>query len=154
MVSTTPLYGLPYPDNSDQLKAAVKSIPQSLAEQVESSLAGFGGAASPGSWQTPTFGTGWAAWSDTANELVRYRKIGTEVTVNGLCRRTSGTSVTMFTLPVGYRPTRSTWRFAQSQSVMGLCIIATSGNVDISIPGGVTNGNYVSIWAVYHTDQP
>lgn len=105
MTGTTPLYALPYPVNADTLKSAVQATPQALAQQVEATIAGFGGIAAPGSWQTPSYAAGvanlGAPWA-----LGRYRKVGNTVKLRGALSFPSGlgTGVTMFTLPVGFRP--------------------------------------------------
>lgn len=152
MPGLTPLYLLPYPVAGDPLDDAVSTIPQDLAEAVESSLAGFGGIAAPGSWQVPSFGAGWADFGTP--ELVRYRKVGTEVIGVGLAKRTSGAGTTIYTLPVGFRPTRQTLRpTVVHGSTVAALQIETSGIV--TAPSAyVTNGNHLIVAFRFFTDQP
>lgn len=153
MPGLTPLYLLPYPIASDPLDDAVSVTPQQLAEAVESALAGFGGIASPGSWQVPSFGTGWADFG-AAQEAVRYRKVGTHVYGVGLAKRTSGSGGTIYTLPVGFRPTRQMFRPTMvNGATAGALTIDTTGV--ITAPSQyVTNGNHLVVAFDFHTDQP
>lgn len=108
MTGATPAYGLPYPTASDRLDAAVTTIPQSLATQLETTLQGFGGIANPGGWTAPAlsapFGNFGAGFRN-----VRYRKVGNLVVVQGVMGVTGaiGASAVPFTLPVGFRPLQS-----------------------------------------------
>jgi Collagen triple helix repeat (20 copies). len=52
----------------------------------------------------PAFGAGWSNVGGTW-QTARYMKIGDFVYLQGTVQRTSGTNLTMFTLPSGYRPT-------------------------------------------------
>lgn len=151
MPGLTPLYLLPYPVAGDPLDDAVTTIPQDLAEAVESSLAGFGGIASPGSWQVPVFGTSWADFG--SQELVRYRKVGNQVIGVGLAKRTAGAVTTIYTLPVGYRPTRQTLRPTIIHGTTAAVIqIETTGV--ITAPSAYVNGNHLPVYFEFWLDQP
>lgn len=52
-----------------------------------------------GPWNTPTLANGWAA---VVNYPTRYRRVGDQVEVQGIVK--DGTSATMWTLPLGFRP--------------------------------------------------
>lgn len=58
-------------------------------------------------WQTPTLTAPWVNYTPGGFQVARYRRVGAEVIIEGLLD-TNGTSVsgtlTIFTLPVGYRP--------------------------------------------------
>lgn len=58
-------------------------------------------------WQTPNFASPWANYAGPSFRFPRFRRVGQEVVIEGLAA-TGGTSVsgnvTVFTLPVGYRP--------------------------------------------------
>lgn len=104
-------------------------------------------------WLTPTYASGWADWSDTSNELVRYRRVGTEVFIRGLCRRTSGTSQTILTMPAGFRPTRTAWRVGVvNGGSIGAYTVSAAGNLDVQ-PAVVT-GQYQAFDIQYDTAQP
>lgn len=105
MTGSTPHYGLPYPDDGDQLQVAVSTIPQQLAEAVESSLLGFGGIAAPGSWVDASLMVGTPIGAGYRGP--QYRKVGSAVRVRGAIGGlggglTAGTDA--FQLPVGFRP--------------------------------------------------
>lgn len=57
-------------------------------------------------WQSLPYSTGWADFSIN-HEPGEYRKIGDQVQVRGLVKRTSGSLLTIATLPTGYRPTKA-----------------------------------------------
>lgn len=106
MTANTPIYGWPYPTDTDTLKSAVKATPQALATAIENTLASLGGLSSPGAWTAPTLagvanlGGGYAAagYAKTANwvELAG--------TLQGPGAAAVTAPVTMFVLPVGFRP--------------------------------------------------
>lgn len=105
MPGATPTYALPYPIATDRLDAAVTTIPQSLAQQIEATIAALGGVAAPGAWQTPTLAGG-VTNLGSGFALARYRKALNTVKCRGTLSFASGASagVTLFTLPVGFRP--------------------------------------------------
>lgn len=104
-------------------------------------------------WQTPVFNAGWALWADTVNEPPAYRKIGNDVEVVGLFRRTSGAGVVPWNMPAGYRPPKAAWGFAQQNGVAGVCVVAANGDLQIVSPTVVT-GAYVSVRIRYSTTGP
>lgn len=58
----------------------------------------------PTNWRsTASFNTGWTNFG-TGWATVSFRRIGNQVFLRGLAKRVSGTTATIFTLPVGYRP--------------------------------------------------
>lgn len=103
MPGITPVYGLTYPVDGDSLSAAVKTIPQQLATDVESTIAGLSGLPAPGAWTNATLTNGWLAlvggWHTPG-----YRKVGTRVTLRGAVANGSS-GFAAFVLPVGSRPT-------------------------------------------------
>lgn len=106
MTGLTPIYSIPYPDGLDTL-AELPGILEDQAEQVESTIAGFGGIASPGSWTAPTFGSNWTNLGGLTP--VKYRKVGVEVMLRGYIEATAdqAADAAMFTLPSGFRPLNS-----------------------------------------------
>lgn len=113
MTGLTTLYHLPYPETSDELEDALTTIPQDLAEAIESTISGFGGIASPTSWVSvgggggaPAFATNWGN-PGAGNPTVQYRKVGNMLFLRGLALRSTSTATspsTIFTLPSGFRP--------------------------------------------------
>lgn len=102
MPDLTPTYGLPYPNDTDTLKAAVKDIPKSLALAVESTVAALMGAPAATAWAAPVLSGTWVNFGGGL-QTVRYRKVNGEVHVEGTVRNgVDGTAI--FTLPVGFRP--------------------------------------------------
>lgn len=87
MPDLTPSYGLPYPNDTDSLKAAVKDIPKALALAIEGIVAALTGAPGP-AWvaYTPTIGseTGALGAGNTATGeyLVIGRLVYWRATVN------------------------------------------------------------------------
>jgi hypothetical protein len=153
MPGATPIYGLPYPIVGDTLASAIQETPQDLAEQLESSLAGFGGVVAPGAWQAPAFGASWADYA-AAQESVRYRKVGNQGIGVGLAKRTAGAVTTVYTLPVGYRPTRQTLRpTVVHGATAGVLTIDTTGVVTAPTQY-VTNGNHLPVYFEFWLDQP
>lgn len=57
-------------------------------------------------WIPISFNSGWGAHASSYTDP-EYRKIGNQVYIKGLIKRTSGTDNTVFTLPVGFRPKKS-----------------------------------------------
>lgn len=104
-------------------------------------------------WQTPSFGTGWANWSDTTNMLVRCVKIGTLVTVQGLCRRTSGAGAAILQMPAGYFPSRSEWDVAIVNLATFATVQMTTAGV-LNLGGTYTNNQALSFKLSYYTDAP
>lgn len=154
MTGTTPHYGLTYPTAGDQVKDAISTIPEQLANDLESTLLGFGGIAAPGSWTAPSYGTGWVDWSDvTTVELCRYRKIGVEVIVEGFCQRTSGAGTAIMTLPAGFRPSKAIQRAEAviNSATVGIVSVSAAGVVSLS---GVTNGQSVALFVRFFVDAP
>lgn len=106
MPGTTPTYGLHYPIGTDRLDAAVTTIPQQLATDVENTIQSLGGIAAPGAWTSPALsgvqnlGSGFvpAGYAKTANwvELVG--------TIQGIGAGAVAVGTTPFILPVGFRP--------------------------------------------------
>lgn len=126
MTGTTPIYGIPYLVGGDELADLPASL-QDLAEAVESSLAGFGGIASPGSWQTPTLLIGTDFGAGTAP--IRYRKIGAEVVIRGALGGLGGgmsAGTTIFQLPAGFRPLgHESFRVASGSSGAEIVVLST-----------------------------
>lgn len=107
MPGTTPNYGFHYPIGTDRLDAAVTTIPQQLATDVENTMLGWGGIAAPGAWiALPGLAAGWANLG-APYQVAQYRKVGQAVYIRGELSR-SGTNyvagATIATLPVGFRP--------------------------------------------------
>lgn len=152
MTGTTPNYGIHYPTSGDALDDTLLVTMPQMATDVDSAIAtaNFG---APGAWQTPTFLNNFGPWTDTANELPRYRKQGQLVTVQGLFRRVSGSGSIAFQLPVGYRPPRTVWRFCEVNSVVGISIIDNLGNLSVSTPA-VVNGQHISVFTQFYLDSP
>lgn len=103
-------------------------------------------------WITPTYGPGWADWSDSLNELVRCRRQGVKVRAVGLCRRVSGTGLLAFILPPDMWPTRVTWRNCIVQGNPFVCFISTIGEVNLYTT--ITTGSFVSFDIEFDKDQP
>lgn len=59
-------------------------------------------------WQSPVYEDGWEAYNSQPTNVFafRYRRIGNTVFYNGLVKGNLATGNTIFTLPVGYRPSR------------------------------------------------
>lgn len=106
MVATTPLYDLPYPTSGDTYAEALMGIPEDLAVQVESTIAGFGGIAAPGAWAAPTLASGWGPLG-SGYQAPQYRKVGSALYIRGHLLRSVSTYTagdTIFTLPAGFLP--------------------------------------------------
>lgn len=144
MPGTTPVYGLTYPIGSDRLDAAVTTIPQQLAEDVESTIAGFGGIAAPGSWQTPSYGSGFASLG-FGNTDPEYRKVGTCVWLRGVATTstTQGANATVLTLPSGYRPLAQEV-FLQMNNT-GPAQVNVEANGEVSVVAGLASSGWVSL---------
>lgn len=145
MPGTTTLYGLTYPLTGDTL-ASGRSTAQQLAEDVESTLAAFGGIAAPTSWAGVSYAANWAdlgfGWT-----VSRYRKVGaSNCRVEIATTRStsaSGADATIGTLPGGFRPTAGI-QFLPGVIVTGAALtttvisVTTAGVVatSISVPSG------------------
>ena len=105
-----------------------------------------------GAWTGVTFAGTWAniGGSDSA---CRYRKFGDVVYVEGIAERPSGTNtLTLFTLPSGYRPATHKWfstiiKYSGSQFVCRV-EISTSGTVVITDPAVATLGTLQIVYVM------
>lgn len=107
MPGFTPLYGLEYPVSGDSLQDAVSTIPQHLAADVESVLAGAVGIPAPGAWTALPLNGGVGGWTNFGPpfQVAQFRKVGSLIYTRGLIKPigASGTG-TVATYPVGARP--------------------------------------------------
>lgn len=133
MPDATPVYGLPMPNDTDTLKAAVKDIPRSLATQVESTLAGWAGVSAPTAWTNLTPVNSFTA---TAGSLA-VSKIGSIIFLHVAVNRASAwaANTILTTLPVGYRPGKSTWFCGTDLAAIYWMEIATTGVVTVKTAG-------------------
>lgn len=87
----------------EQLAETIADMRREIAELQRAAAGG------PEAWHyigdvgEPAFQTGWANFGG-GHRTARYRKVGDDVTVEGLVVRSSGTGASPFTLPAGYRP--------------------------------------------------
>lgn len=136
MGTTSPL-GIPYPDAGDPL-ANVRADIQALAEYVDDTIAALS-AVSATSWATATpLGSG---WSGTA----QYKRGAgaVQVVLDGIAKSSWSTGDTMFTLPAGFRPSRTI--FCPPGQIGGsirLWKVLTTGEVQTD--GSGTSGIYGS----------
>ena len=80
------------------------------------------------SWVTPSLQNSWADYSTTYNTIQYMKDSMGFVHLKGLCK--SGTLPgTIFTLPVGFRPTRRQLFISMSNSTYGRCDVAADGQV-------------------------
>lgn len=152
MTGATPAYGLPYPTASDRLDAAVTTIPQSLATQIESTLQGWGGIAAPGAWVSigaagaPAFGAGFGNFGGGFS-AVQYRKVGSQLFIRGLIvtNTAQAADAAMFTLPVGFRPLAS--QLFTTQRAAGLLRLDVTAAGKVSCPATALNAaDFVSLF--------
>lgn len=79
-------------------------------------------------WVNATYNTGWTDYYGTYHS-VGYKKVGDLVYLRGTCKRISGSSSTIITLPSGYRPAKNV-PFAASSNYLNCGIdIDSAGNV-------------------------
>lgn len=83
-------------------------------------------------WTAVNFNTGWVDYGGGYDE-VKYKKVGDLIFLRGLCKRTSGSSTLVTTLPVGYRPTTPQIFAIASNSAYGQVDIYGNGEVHASI---------------------
>jgi hypothetical protein len=149
MPGATPTYALPYPIGTDRLDAAVTTIPQSLALAVESTIAALGGVAAPGSWQTPSLSAG-VANLGSGFALGRYRKVLNTVKLRGTLSFASGAPVgyTLFTLPVGFRPSVTSpaghvlYPVAASIGYARIDVLSTGA---VTLQSAIASGGFVAL---------
>ena len=84
------------------------------------------------SWKAPVYTTGWGDYTGALDtySLSGYRKspLG-RVELRGLVERLSGTDDVIFTLPVGYRPSKKKTFVALGSIGAGQVTIATDGTI-------------------------
>lgn len=105
----------------------------------------------------PSYIAGWADWSDSTNELLSVRYNYYEVWINGLIRRTAGSTAQMFNLlgiatDEDLRPLRTVWRNCINNFAVAQCTVANNG--DVALVGPYTNGNMVALDIHYFRDMP
>lgn len=89
-----------------------------------------------GAWTGFSFGTGWASYGG-AYATGAYKKAGDLVVLRGLVKRTSGSGITIATLPVGYRPSAYALRSVASDTGYAEIEVRTDGTVVLR-SGGTT----------------
>lgn len=157
MTATTPVYGLPYPEDTDPASSIPEQI-QGIAEAVEATFAAlYGGTVPGGGWADFAWASGWAS----VNDQGRYTKVGSRLILDlyGIRSSSSFTSGgTVGTLPVGFRPS-SPWVRPVTLNSGGtlspaLATINTNGTVTVSTSG--SPGPAISIGAAFllTTDVP
>jgi hypothetical protein len=98
----TQIDGLEVVDASLQTQIdALEAVDISLQSQVDA-LEVADTLLIPTAWTTPTFINGWVQYA--SYQLVRYRKVGDIVQLQGLINGGSKTAAAMFVLPTGFRP--------------------------------------------------
>lgn len=102
MTGLTPVYSIPYPTGSDDL-ADLGEILQEFAQQIEATIAAFGGVAAPSAWATIP---GYAGSNISGYTPVQYSKTGVWVELRGAGTYAAGWSPggIFGTLPAGSRP--------------------------------------------------
>jgi len=96
-----------------------------------------------GAWTNLSFGTGWTNFA-SGWQTGQYRKIGDMVYLRGLVKRTSGSSLTVTTLPTGHRPPGDLLFDVISNDLLGRVNILTTGAINLAI-GSVTYVNLSDI---------
>jgi hypothetical protein len=91
-------------------------------------------------WKNLSFNTGWFNYA-SGYRTAQYKKVGDDVEVRGLVKRTSGSATTIGTLPSGYRPSQVELGHGWTNTGVGRIDIDTSGNIILQ-SGGV---DYVEI---------
>jgi hypothetical protein len=100
------------------------------------------------SWSNLSFGTGWTNYGAGYNTC-QYRKFGNVVFVKGLALLSSGTSATIGTLPVGYRPSAQMLKELMASSGSIRVDVTSAGA--INVVGGATTSMWVGIEFVFST---
>lgn len=100
------------------------------------------------SWLSPAFNTGWGNYG-SGNTNVGYKKVGDLVIVRGLCRRSSGSSALITTLPIGYRPTG--YQHFASVSNSAFCYLLVSSTGEITLVSGGDATVWVSLNLTFST---
>ena len=85
-------------------------------------------------WQTPTLNSG---WTNEASNSIQYRLKGSTVYFKGRANST-GTGLTLFTLPVGYRPVTSMNFICDGAAASFRVNITAVGAVSIFTAGSVS----------------
>lgn len=92
-------------------------------------------------WTGLSFASGWENYN-LGYEQARYKKVGDLVFLQGLVKRTSGTSLTIGTLPAGYRPPErlllNTWGIDGAQRID----VLADGTIVVQLP---TSTSFVSL---------
>jgi hypothetical protein len=92
-------------------------------------------------WTNLTFASGWGNYG-FGFRTGQYQKVGDLVFVRGVVARSSGSSDTMATLPVGHRPTQQEPFAVDSANAHGRVDITTDGDLALLIG---TATDYVSL---------
>jgi hypothetical protein len=121
---TTTEHGVPHPTSGAELPNIYSNI-KALADFIEALI-----------WPDWTDVTYNGSWTDLAGgyEESSYRKIGDIVYLRGAAKHaTAGTTGIIFTLPVGYRPTKSRlWRVPAGAGGVADLEITSGGVVNIN----------------------
>jgi hypothetical protein len=119
-------------DTLNELAAALGDDPN-FATTVTNALAGKAAVAQE-AWQTPTLLNSWVNFGAPYTSAAYYKDTIGVVRLKGMVK--SGTTTTVMTLPVGYRPD-ATLRFASVYNgAFGYVQVDSSGNVTASGAGG------------------
>lgn len=97
------------------------------------------------SWTAPTFAAGWTNYGGGFNAAGYYKDKFGFVHLKGLVKRTSGSSVAIFTLPSGFRPIGRMLYVVRTDTGAGRIDILNDGDVRLE-SGGVA---YVQLDGLY-----
>lgn len=104
-------------------------------------------------WIAVTYNANWAdfgTFSSVDYRRAQYRKRGDQVRVVGTVKRTAGSTLTPFTLPSGYRPTRAVIGLYNSNGAAKQVDISTGGVVTFA---SVINSQAQSFDITFDTDE-
>lgn len=136
MPDPSPLYGWPLANDSDSLKAAVKDNMRALVLAIESTLSGWAGVAAPLARINLSNANLSNSFTTTGSNTT-YRKIGSAIDGHLQLGRASGwaSDVTLWTMPVGYRPPHDVFFLASNVGSTYLCKIEGTSSAS---PGRVS----------------
>lgn len=98
-----------------------------------------------GSTGNPAFENSWVNYDTTYNSAAFLMEPGGLVRLKGLVKNGSGATVTIFTLPTGYRPPRYNRFAATANSVFAALDVATTGTVAFLV-GSTVNASLDGTW--------
>ncbi len=174
MTATTPIYGFPYPEDTDppdgpgQIQALAEAVESDLdtvddrVDALEAGTAAFQAATADTGWVT----TGFVSAAGYTPSVARYRKLGKLCVLELFIANSTGGAVTagatgniggdplIITIPAAARPASNVYGAFSASTTAGSFVLSSAGAVNIRDAhsgSSIANGDNIGITVAYFT---